>query len=52
MIMIVVLVAGIMCVAVIVRTKCSSVFVVMMRATSKENMRTEGDKRYTMNEAS
>jgi hypothetical protein len=45
MIVIVVQVASIVCVALMLRTKCRSDVVVMMRAASKQNVRTEGDKR-------
>ena len=46
------IVASIVCVTVMLRTKCRSDIVVMMRAASKQNMRTEGDKRDAMDEAS
>lgn len=47
----IVIVPSIVCVAVLLRTKCRSEIVVMMRAASKQNVRTEGDKRYAMDEA-
>ncbi len=52
MIVVVVQVASIVCVAVMLRTKCRRDTMVMMRAASKQNVRTKGDKRYAMNEAS
>ena len=38
-------------VVMMLRTKCRRDIVVMMRAASKQNMRTEGDKRDAMDEA-
>ena len=52
MIAIVVFVTSSVNVAMMMRTKCSSVFVVMMRAASKQNVRTESDERCAMDETS
>ena len=52
MIVIVALIASIVHVVMMLRTKCRRDVVVMMRAASKQNVRTEGDKRYAMDEAS
>jgi hypothetical protein len=52
MIAIVVFVTSSMNVAMMMRTKCSSVFVVMMRAASEQNVRTESDERCAMDETS
>lgn len=48
----IVLISSIVRMVVMIQTKRGCVFVLMMRAASKENVRTEGDKRYAMDEAS